>query len=81
MKKLVLAVIILVLSGCSGLLPGGTTPVQSVGNGAYMVQGYKTQDAIDEANRYCSSIGKGFVMINLIPSTKETRATLTYSCN
>jgi len=81
MKKLILVASILGLSGCGGLGYGETTPVQSVGNGAYLVQGYNTQDAIDEANSSCSRIGKSFVMINLVPSTKNTRATLTYRCN
>ena len=80
MKKLLILSVI-ILSGCSGLLPFETTDVQSVGNGAYMVQGYTTQDAIDEAKSSCSRIGRSFVMINLVPSTGRTRATLTFRCN
>ena len=82
MRKIIIVVVILALGGCArGLHRGDTTPVQGVGNGAYMVQGYETEDAMAEANRYCSRIGKSFVMHNLIPSTRNTRATLTYSCN
>ena len=72
---------ILTLSGCGGITYGETTAIQNVGSNQYMVQGYNTQDAIDAANASCSRVGRRFQMINLIPSTSRTRATLTSTCN
>ncbi len=86
MKKYLL-IISVVLAGCAsgetqnrGLYSGQWTPVQSLGVGKYLIQGYDTSDAIKGATVFCNKSNKTFVADSVTPHQRNERATVTFIC-
>jgi len=75
------------LAGCAtpgettgGLAAGQWSPVRSVGQGTYLIQGWDTEDAITGGTKHCTKLGKRFEAVNIVPHTQRERATITFTC-
>ena len=88
MFKYFTMLLVLILSSCAptpGEKPGRLgayqySPVQSMGQGTFFLQGYDTEDALTGANLHCSKMGGQFNLIQMIPHTQRERASVTFKC-
>lgn len=75
------------VTGC--LTPGETTgrlsagqwsPVRNIGQSAYLIEGYDTEDAIEGGTTYCNNLNKKFEAVSIVPHTQRSRATISFKC-
>jgi len=87
LKKVITIAFAATLAGCApGETPGRLnagqwSPVRSIGQSAYLIEGWDTEDAIAGGTTYCSKLGKRFEAVNIVPHTQRERATITFKCD
>jgi hypothetical protein len=87
LEKYTVILVALILSGCAtpgetegSLREGQWNPVQTIGMGKFIVEGYNTQDAVKGGTVFCEKAGKVFDTLNILPATARDRATITFRC-
>jgi hypothetical protein len=63
-----------------GLFPGTSTVPELIANDVYLIQGWDTQTAIKGGRNKCALLEKQFSMLQITPSTQQSRATMTFRC-
>ena len=88
MKKLLGIIVLgLLLSGCASevppdriLLPGQHTIPQEAGANKWLTEGFATNDVMKGAEAFCLKSNQSLEVLNLMPNTQTSKASLIFSC-
>ena len=60
--------------------PGQWKTPTAMGNDKFLIEGYRTADAIKGATQHCAAKGKQYDVVTLTPDRQDSNATLIFKC-